>query len=338
MKNDASIRKLLFKYYNDQCSSEETRFLMQYLRSYADEDTVSEILDELYHKAENDNTKILMSEDLLWKKIEEKASTGTINRKSINRRIFVYSAAAVIVLLVAFAISFQHISDGKLVATTSNIITKSTHKGSKLNTYLPDGTKVKLNALSSIKYNEHFLENGERVVYLDGEAFFDVEHMETMPFKVITGEVTTTVLGTSFNVNAYKENEDVQVAVATGKVSVHNGSNRVHLNPNEMAVCPSKNEKGVSSKITKTSFHTEDILGWKDNVLVINNLRFEEIIRKLENWYGVEFQIEGQKDISGTFTHRYNNEPLDVVLEGLSFSAGFKYEIIKGDKVIIKLN
>ncbi|MCG8307136.1 MAG: DUF4974 domain-containing protein [Cytophagales bacterium] len=204
---------------------------------------------------------------------------------------------------------------------SKNLIEKSTHRGQKLTTNLPDGSVVVLNSSSSVKYEFPFSGN-ERIVYLEGEAFFDVVRDTLAPFKVVTEQITTTALGTSFNINSFTS--DIEIALVTGKVQVSKGSSdSVILYPGEMAVVQE------SGRIDVELFDPGKKIAWKDGVLYFDHAPLYEIIEKLEEWYGVDISIQNSSDSDIVYSGYYDNEYLKEVLEGLAFVYHFNYHIDK---------
>jgi ferric-dicitrate binding protein FerR (iron transport regulator) len=90
-----------------------------------------------------------------------------------------------------------------------------------------------------------------------------------------------------------------------------------------------------TKKHSKSTFDAQEVLGWKDGVLVFHEAPFDDVIDRLERWYGVEFKIERHDPITGGYNGTYRNDPLEEVLEGIGFSSGFDFEI-HDDKVIIR--
>lgn len=214
-------------------------------------------------------------------------------------------------------------------------LVKETPKGQKLSIVLPDGTEIKLNSDSRIWYPSRF--SGDfREVSLEGEAFFDVVHNEKMPFKVHVGNVTVEVLGTSFNVNAYPENAEVEIALVKGAVKVNTGNrtNRnkeLFLKPNEMVEI---NKRDESHQVH--SFDPIEVVGWKDGYLYFETAGLRETIAKLERWYGVKFEIAPNVKIDPDwrFNGRFQNRSLDYILRTFSYPDLFKYKI-EEQKVMI---
>lgn len=149
--------------------------------------------------------------------------------------------------------------------------------------------------------------------------------------------MTTTVLGTSFNIKAYTDDKDVQIAVLSGKVEVKGAKPRLAEQVQESVILePSQMVRFnvERHKFDKEIFNYRKIFSWKDNVLYFENAGFSEVIEKTGHWYGKEFEVRVRLDRVKDFTARYENQPLDMVLEGLSFAYGIHYKV-EGDKVII---
>ncbi|MEQ9307468.1 MAG: DUF4974 domain-containing protein, partial [Marinoscillum sp.] len=186
------------------------------------------------------------------------------------------------------------------------------------------------NSGSELTFPDNF--HGERrVVSLKGEAFFEVSHNPNKPFFVNTNGDQVRVLGTSFNIRSYPEDEAVSVSVATGRVaySISSGD-QVILVPNQMATHHlSKNDLKVGEVDHMQSF------GWKDKIIYFKSASLDDIIIELERWYGVEIELHGDFKTSGKFTGRFENLPLEEVLIGLSYEFVFSYQI---DKSIVRLD
>ncbi|WP_297336233.1 FecR family protein [Algoriphagus sp.] len=195
--------------------------------------------------------------------------------------------------------------------------------GVKSSISLEDGSKVHLNSGSKITYPKSFV-GGIREIRLEGEAFFEVAKNPEMPFVVRTKHLVTTALGTSFNINAYPEHE-IAVSLVSGKVRVEdsqNESNQAILNPGETI------KSDLESKSwEKGNFEQEDILAWLNKTLVFEKTSVQEAILMLENWYGVNFEIQGTIPINTTVSGKFKDETLQNILEGLSYSARFNYKI-----------
>jgi len=278
--------------------------------------------------------------DKAYIKLMANSSKGSFNESiDINagnkiRKFSWLKVAAAFVIFFTFAGGVYYFINSNQPVTTEILLTteiiKQNPKGQKLTTYLPDGSKVILNSLSKIKYSTPFI-GKIRIVELEGEAFFEVTRDPIKPFEVISNGVTTTAIGTSFNVK-YNSNDLVEVALISGKVKVTNSSMKsVILNPGKSATV------SQNGKMHVQDFDYMEKAGWKDGILVFKNNSLPEIITKLEDWYGVEFSVDDKLLGRFHYTGNYENESLEEVLQGISFVHQFEYKIY-GDAVKLYFN
>ncbi|MEO9870681.1 FecR family protein [Ekhidna sp.] len=258
----------------------------------------------------------------LYDRIEE---SGGGRERSISKKPWrAYQFAAVIVLTILsgwFLLDFDN-DVAEESGTLISYITKSTANGEKLTIRLPDGTNVKLNVGSSITYQDGF-DGSSRSVQLSGEAIFEVVKDISRPFIVQTSQMSVTALGTSFNVDSYDEGTH-SISLIEGKVSVEDKKDRlIFLEPGEMAKANSLEE----IKITKVDL--ERITAWSKGILKLNSGDFQEVLQKLQKWYGVEIRLEGQVPEFERYEGSFDNESLEAVLKTLSYSSGFEFEINK---------
>jgi len=205
-----------------------------------------------------------------------------------------------------------------------------TQWGQKLNIRLGDGTQVRLNSGSSLKYPESFI-GDKREVELTGEAFFEVSP-DSRPFVIRSGEVMTTVLGTSFNINTYSENEQVAVTVASGKVRVASPNKEIHLGPNEQGLYD-KRTRSMAKKVTDIAPY----LNWKDGILSFEDADMISVAGTLERWYGAKINF-GNKGIGRChITATYDNVDLEAILESIVYAKqGLRYEFLGETEVLIE--
>ncbi len=256
-------------------------------------------------------------------------------RKPI-RFINIYKIAAAIVffLIVGIMAMFvvQQTSINK-VDTYVHQIEKTVQSG-RLRVFLPDGSMVWLNSYTKLKYPEKFGEN-DRLVELDGEAFFEVSKNPDKPFIVKSGTISTKALGTSFNIKSYSSENDIRVTLVTGKVLVETERKedpKFVLSPG-FGVFYQK-DKGI---VIKEKIDVEKQIGWKDGVLQFDNDNFQTVVQKLSRWYGVEFVLEGKfEDEKWGYSGWFKNDYLNNVLENISYSQDFTYKI-NNEKVTLKM-
>lgn len=169
--------------------------------------------------------------------------------------------------------------------------TITTPKGGEFQVTLPDGSRVWLNAASSLRYPVRFTQQ-ERLVELTGEAYFEVNKQTTpsgrRPFIVETGGQQVEVLGTHFNINGYASDAAIKTTLLEGAVRVQNkpGSG-VLLKPGQMAV----NDHLRGIRVTAADI--DDVMAWKNGLFIFNNEHITDIMTRLARWYDIEVAYEG---------------------------------------------
>lgn len=206
-----------------------------------------------------------------------------------------------------------------------------TLRGEKLPLRLPDGSTVKLNAESSIRFAESFGQ-GNRKVILSGEAFFDVVKNEDLPFVVETLSLSTRVLGTTFNVSAYPDDRKHHVFLVSGKVEVDvsKGTTAIELKEGEQLSLQADTKKHIKTK----PINTNGIL-WTEGILIFEQAPLKEVFYELERWYGVEIYPDPGVDLREKVSGKFKDETLINVVQSICFYVNRNYEIRK-DKVFIK--
>ncbi|MDR7127819.1 ferric-dicitrate binding protein FerR (iron transport regulator) [Algoriphagus sp. 4150] len=201
-------------------------------------------------------------------------------------------------------------------------IQKQTLRGQKSKFKLPDGTLVWLNSDSKLEFTSNFSDS-LRKVHLIGEAYFDVAKDPERPFQVITGSLSTTALGTAFNINTFHKDR-LNVALVHGKVKVENKDTqeKILLSPGQRLQYIKTKQKTLVDE-----FEGDWVTGWKDGILHFKEAPYLEVIEELERWYGVNIQTTGSPTQSWNLTGRYNNESLKMVLDRMSYVERFEYEI-----------
>ena len=199
-------------------------------------------------------------------------------------------------------------------------------------TQLPDGSRIWLNKGTKIEYNQQF-GIGNRNVLLNGEAYFEVAKNKKLAFIVKTKSIDVTAMGTSFNVNAYDDGNEVTTTLYTGKVNVQSTLTgyKTILNPLEVAVFSK-----TKDKITTYVFTGPDKPVWMEPEFRFDMLPLIDITKQLERNYNVVFVYRNQKikhlKFSGTFDR---DEKLDEILRVIKINTNIDYAI-KNDSVIIK--
>lgn len=201
-------------------------------------------------------------------------------------------------------------------------------KGSKvIDMTLGDGTRVWLNAGSSVTYPVAFA-NNERKVQITGEACFEVAHDTRRPFYVTKGETQVRVLGTHFNVNAYEDEPDIKITLLEGSVEVENRQGRLRIRPGEQAVTIANKQPAIAGEVD-----TDQVMAWKNGLFQFNYTPMQSVFRELSRWYDIEVVYErGAPDIK-LWGEMKRDLTLSQVLRGLG-KIGVNFRI-EGKKLII---
>ncbi len=253
-------------------------------------------------------------------KVKESKSTKV---KRLNNRI--WRIAAVIILLIAIGGLYQ-IFEQPLGGEKISYIEKSNPAGERSQFILPDNTVVWLNAKSTITYPESFEDLSQRTIELKGEAYFKVADRVSQPFVVKTDEFNVQVLGTTFNVKAYKEDEEYITTLIEGKVKLAEDKNRkkkTFLNTGEMYVY---NKKNQSSNVRR-GIDTKKITSWKDGKLIFDDVAFSSIAKELERWYGAEIELVSEIRGKYSYTMTITDEELKEVCQLIKESSPVEFKI-----------
>ena len=307
---EQNFKSLLEKYFDDTLTYVEAELLHQFDEKLTEKETV-------YFKDEKHRLEIKSS------------IFNAIHKKQKKAYTKLWKVASILLFLIGFGtMEFYHttsIDEEVLVQ-----ITHTTNWGQQKNIVLPDGSKVKLNVGSSISFPEQF-DKSKRKVILNGEAFFNVVKKKEAPFVVYTDEVTTTVLGTSFNINT-KEKEHISVTVATGKVHVAaKNTTEVILTPKQQACY------NVSSNLYQQKSESKQIPRLEKGILHFDNVTLVEATKTLEQWYNVPIEILNDDIAKCRFSGKFNSETLPTVLESLAnLKVNMEYIILEKGEVQIK--
>ncbi len=215
--------------------------------------------------------------------------------------------------------------------------TMSTPAGGQYQVVLPDGTKVWLNASSSITFPTAFT-GGKRQVTVRGEAYFEVTANRKQPFTVdVDGNSTVQVLGTRFNINSYINEGSVITTLLDGSINVVKADRNAILKPGQQAIIAGPAAQGsqnASGIIVRSDANVEQALAWKNGLFDFNGLDLKAVMRQLERWYDIKVQYQGTVD-GGIFRGKiYRNVKLSDVLDILQKISGVKFRI-EGKTLIV---
>jgi ferric-dicitrate binding protein FerR (iron transport regulator) len=314
---------LIAKYFEGTCTPDEVKAVDEWRNKHTDNEKTFAKLKTVWEETGKVRPISEVQEtNASWEKLSARIKTApktTSKRRSLS---FILPRAAAAVLIFTTMIIFYLTQKNKETVAVK-MVEISTQKGEKRQLILADGSKVWLNAESSIKYQENF--TGEtRDVYLEGEAYFDVESNPSKPFKVHTGELITRVLGTEFNVQAYNDQQNIVVALDEGKVALNYEGDKITLSPGKQA---------SFSKQTHT-FKSDDIANkhnqWRNNVLEFDNVTLAQAVKTIERWFDKKVVVDNKKLEGCLITASFNNPKVEDVVEIITSILSLENEEIDG--------
>lgn len=315
---------LLEKYLAGSCSAEEEKIVIDWYERNA------EITHELLTEDEKISTK-----NRIWSKIR-KNTFGEKNLKLIPIWQYLGIAASILVFLSLGLYMFSSKKTSKDLAFSATDIEVKNNSKTPQEITLEDGSVVVLQPNSKLSYPEHF-GDVNRQVYLFGDAMFEVKRNPQKPFLVITGKVTTEVLGTSFIVKSGEKSKSVEIEVLTGKVSVYENTEKESNVRNGAILTP--NQKVVFNKETKTI--VVGIVEEPKLVKVQNETEFSfddtslsDVLAVFKKNYQLEFFIENPNLNKCIFTADLNGLPMFTQLDFVCKTINAQYEI-RGTSIFI---
>jgi ferric-dicitrate binding protein FerR (iron transport regulator) len=224
---------------------------------------------------------------------------------------------------------FDRKSGGQGHPAIPEINTITTPRGGQYQVILEDGTKVQLNAASSIKFPE-FFNGSNREIELDGEAYFEVAKDKAHPFIVKANGTQVQVFGTHFNINAYSDNPDITTTLLEGSVKMSKGTAAVMLLPGQQGTV---NQSGSSIKVSQAD--VEANMAWINGFFVFHDQSIINIMRQVSRWYDVDIQYQDaevqENEFGGTIS-KYKD--IKELLDNIKLTGSIHYKI-EGRRVII---
>jgi len=319
------MEKQFSKYLNGTANPEEFTRVIEALCAQDNKDKLSaEILKlwkDTFHAAveTKENSQLL---DKIHHRIALEESKTIARRFTLYRNLL--KVAAILITGLIISTFFLHIQPEKQF-NLATIETVTTPYGARTSFKLPDGSEVWLNSGSTISFPRQY---GEiRNVELTGEAYFEVVK-GSKPFVVNTGYGKVEVMGTSFDVKAY-ENDNFETTLVEGSVKVRNSINQIAtLKPGQQSVITPANEFRIKEVNTELS------TSWREGKLMFVKEPFANVARALERWYNVKIELQGEKLKKLGYTGTIEMETFGEVLELINTTAPIKYKFDKNTRIL----
>lgn len=313
-KND--YIRLFDKFLQKQATTEEVREL---IRGFRHDEAFQAWTRQEWEEAPSRMNPALQQQ--LFRRIQAKIGKKGGTRRKMGWKIgrWITQIAATLLLMVATGAGIYFYTVRK-IAMPDMIV--RVEKGQKANVTLPDGSEVWVNSDSKLSYGSRF-NTQERVLQLEGEAYFEVSPDKNRPFIVEAGDISVQALGTSFDVKNYKDEADVSTVLMTGKVQVQSKKGCLILQPNEKAVFDKTTGAMRKTKVG----NAPDYADWKYNLLSFQSETFGNIARTLERYYNTRIVFESESLKKYRFTGSIGNTSLESILQILSLTSPLTYEV-----------
>ncbi|HUP11784.1 MAG TPA: FecR domain-containing protein [Niastella sp.] len=286
------IKYLFGQYLNNTCTRKEFDEFFSYFNEATHNELIRELIKKAYEETDQRDSSLTYVNEtghliLTPSTLKERPAA---NIQHLNRnKLFVGMASCVVVLLAGFAWYQKRPEQNEEHWQKPTLAQKATGRSEYTYMLLPDSTQVWLNAASTLKYPNEFAA-AKREVYLTGEAYFDVTHINKKPFLIHSGKVTTRVLGTAFNIKAYPGRENVIVWVSRGKVQVDYEEKEVAtLVQGQQVKVSNLNKPVIQKKITFT-----EAASWQQGNLVYDDETINDIVGDLERIYDVTIWVKNE--------------------------------------------
>ena len=329
--NKTRISELLDRYLTDEITDDERKELMELIREGRDEQMIKDRIEtmlrnsEVFEGFDTQEPRKMMIKILSAASEQEKVKSIRPQKQNVRWLAMAATVSAIAICSVWFYSKRVTAPQGK-IALNEHVSESALFTGKQF-VRLPDGSTVLLNEFSKLSYSSSFGKK-TRQVTLSGEGYFDVQHDSSRPFLVVTGKITTTVLGTTFNVQAYPDQKEVRVSVINGRVRVGDSERDFGIlsKDQQIAVDVATNDF-VQTPVDQTTTL------WQDRYLILDDVSMEEAAKIIAKKYKMEVVVANALKncrISATFL---DGENLDQVLAVVSGVVKATFEI-QSDRVV----
>ncbi len=275
-----------------------------------------QLIDPKKHQSAQESKVTLQLQDGSIKVLEEGASGSIITAE--GQKVVQQQKNVLL-----YADTVPHIAGPEIMAYNELTVPY----GKKFELKLSDGTHVYLNSGSSLKYPVRFLVDGNREVFLDGEAYFEVEKNDGNPFVVNAQGFNTVVLGTKFNVSSYKNEYNTSTVLVEGAVRVEGNGKATEIRPGERATFENGN-------IAVDRVNVEKHIAWTKGQLYFVDDSFALILKELERHFDMEVQGNHKDLDSIPFTGTFETETLEDILTTFQLHSDFSYKVSENGKIV----
>ncbi|WP_243349321.1 FecR family protein [Parabacteroides sp. FAFU027] len=312
MEKDNNII-LLERFFEGKATRDEVLHLLSQLRK---EDFEKGWMDKQWEEASDKMNPEVQKR--IFRNIQQK--TAVTGRPVINwKQISLIAASVLLVLTTGLSLFLYNRTTTLAPLADMNI---SVDKGQKARITLPDGSHVWINSGSKVTYGTRFNQK-ERIVNLEGEAYFEVAKKKDAPFIVQSGDFSVEALGTAFDVKAYPDENLISAVLVHGKVEVGDSKNKIRLIPNQKVVYDKSDQSMKKMEVDDAELYS----GWRNNELNFEGESFGNIASILERNYNIRIIFKSSKLKDYHYTGRISNTSLESILQVFTMTSPLKYSM-----------
>ncbi|WP_075559670.1 FecR family protein [Parabacteroides timonensis] len=308
----------------------DKEILQQYIEGKLDQQQKEEVARWLDANEKNMKEFLMLRgiyDAILWNEPEQKSFLSLAKRIRLFREFLKIAA----IFILAFG-SFYFLvpRNEKFIEPEIEKLTVYVPEGQWAKIFLTDGTKVWLNAKTSLSFPNRFI-SGERRVELDGEAYFEVKKDTTRHFIVSCKDYQVKVLGTEFNIKAYRQNDYFETALMKGSVEVEST-----LNHEKVLLTPKRYVYTKDGKLMSANLKNIDQFLWREGIIAFENESVKSIFCKLELYYDVKIEVKNTRILDYPYTGKFRTKDgVEHVLRVLQLQHKFAYTRDNAANVIV---
>jgi transmembrane sensor len=340
----------IVNYLSNEFTTKDSDILNRWLEKSEGNRLLFDQFSDIWLASSHNNLSKQIDSDKAWDDLQNRINIHDNKTRNTVWNEIIRIAAVFLIALFLGGLGYYLIDKNRELNTDPLYIEYVSPLGSRSFVSLADGSKVWLNAGSTLKYQNSFGINN-RELLLTGEAFFEVKKNKDLPFVVKTSEIDVIALGTKFNVKAYSEEKTIETTLIEGSVKLESNSvklaDNLVLKPNDKAVFTKKNQileltpdqqqnidqeqiQLVKPKLEIIkSVEPDPIISWKEQRWVINNEKLGNLAVKLERRYDVNFIFDNDVLKEYAFRGTFEDETIEQIMEAIKLSAPVKYIIDK---------